>query len=76
MVTFRVNVPSSLATGAHTVVITRADGTVLPPFAIEVVRPGALAVTGAETPWGIALAGGMLVIAGGLAFALRRRRTA
>jgi hypothetical protein len=39
------------------------------------VRPGSgLAVTGAELPWGIALAGGFLVVAGGLATALRRRR--
>jgi 2',3'-cyclic-nucleotide 2'-phosphodiesterase (5'-nucleotidase family) len=39
------------------------------------VRPGSgLAVTGAELPWGIALAGGFLVVAGGLAAALRRRR--
>ncbi|WP_285137637.1 choice-of-anchor I family protein [Microbacterium sp. lyk4-40-TSB-66] len=38
-------------------------------------RPGGgLAVTGAEMPWGIALAGGFLVVAGGLAVALRRRR--
>ncbi|MCI9859274.1 choice-of-anchor I family protein [Microbacterium proteolyticum] len=38
-------------------------------------RPGSgLAVTGAEMPWGIALAGGFLVVAGGLAVALRRRR--
>jgi LPXTG-motif cell wall-anchored protein len=39
-------------------------------------RPGqGLANTGAEAPWGLALAGGFLVVAGGLAFALRRRRT-
>lgn len=75
-VTFRVNVPAALEPGAHTVVITRADGTVLPALAVEVVRKGALAATGAQTPWGIALAGGFLVVAGGLAFALRRRRTA
>ncbi len=34
-----------------------------------------LANTGVEAPWGIALAGGFLVVAGGLAFALRKRRT-
>ncbi|WAC69914.1 choice-of-anchor I family protein [Microbacterium sp. SL75] len=75
-VTFRVNVPATLEPGAHTVVIKRADGTVLPALAVEVVRKGALAATGAQAPWGIALAGGFLVVAGGLAFALRRRRTA
>ncbi|MDR6689263.1 2',3'-cyclic-nucleotide 2'-phosphodiesterase (5'-nucleotidase family) [Microbacterium sp. 1154] len=75
-VTFRVNVPAALEPGAHTVVITRADGTVLPALAVEVVRKGALAATGAQAPWGIALAGGFLVVAGGLAFAMRRRRTA
>ncbi|MDQ1124305.1 choice-of-anchor I family protein [Microbacterium trichothecenolyticum] len=38
-------------------------------------RPGQnLATTGAEAPWGIALAGVFLVVAGGLAFVLRRRR--
>ncbi|MBB3157907.1 2',3'-cyclic-nucleotide 2'-phosphodiesterase (5'-nucleotidase family) [Microbacterium proteolyticum] len=38
-------------------------------------RPGSgLAVTGAEMPWGIALAGGFLVVAGGLAAAIRCRR--
>ncbi|MFV9423438.1 choice-of-anchor I family protein [Microbacterium sp. S1037] len=36
---------------------------------------GKLANTGVEAPWGVALAGGFLVVAGGLAFALRRRRT-
>lgn len=36
---------------------------------------GDLANTGVEAPWGIALAGGFLVVAGGLAFALRKRRT-
>ncbi|WP_394684856.1 choice-of-anchor I family protein [uncultured Microbacterium sp.] len=74
-VTFRVSVPAALEPGAHAVVITRADGTVLPALAIQVARKGSLAATGAQGPWGIALAGGMLVVAGGLAFALRRRRT-
>ncbi|MDQ1171893.1 LPXTG-motif cell wall-anchored protein [Microbacterium testaceum] len=36
---------------------------------------GGLANTGVEAPWGIALAGGFLVVTGGLAFALRKRRT-
>ncbi|MEV8240669.1 choice-of-anchor I family protein [Microbacterium testaceum] len=35
---------------------------------------GKLANTGVEAPWGVALAGGFLVVAGGLAFALLRRR--
>lgn len=39
-------------------------------------NPGSgLANTGVEAPWGIALAGGFLVVAGGLLFALRRRRS-
>ncbi|MFJ4036533.1 choice-of-anchor I family protein [Microbacterium sp. NPDC090007] len=75
-VTFRVSVPATLEPGAHTVVITRADGTVLPAVTIDVARKGTLAATGAQGPWGLALAGGMFVVAGGLAFALRRRRTA
>lgn len=74
-VSFRVSVPAALEPGAHTVVITRADGTVLPALSIEVARKGTLAATGAQAPWGLALAGGMFVVAGGLAFALRRRRT-
>jgi 2',3'-cyclic-nucleotide 2'-phosphodiesterase (5'-nucleotidase family) len=35
---------------------------------------GSLATTGTELPWGLALGGGFLVVAGGLAFALRKRR--
>ncbi len=35
---------------------------------------GGLALTGADAPWGIALGGAVLLIAGGAAFVLRRRR--
>ncbi|WP_396645499.1 choice-of-anchor I family protein [Microbacterium sp.] len=35
----------------------------------------ALATTGAQAPWGLALAGALLLVGGGLAFALRGRRT-
>ncbi|WP_022879304.1 bifunctional UDP-sugar hydrolase/5'-nucleotidase, partial [Microbacterium sp. B19] len=38
-------------------------------------RPGSLATTGTELPWGLALGGAFLVVAGGLAFVLRKRRT-
>ncbi|WP_292705843.1 LPXTG cell wall anchor domain-containing protein, partial [Microbacterium sp. SCN 71-17] len=37
--------------------------------------PGALATTGTEVPWGLALGGAFFLVAGGLAFALRKRRT-
>ena len=36
---------------------------------------GALATTGTQVPWGLALAGSFFLVAGGLAFALRKRRT-
>ncbi len=72
-VSFRVAVPAALAPGTHTVVVTRADGSVLPALAIEVERKGTLAATGAQGPWGLALAAGVLLAGGGLVFALRRR---
>ena len=53
-----------------------AEPTPAPAAPGQPTNPGGkLANTGVEAPWGVALAGGFLVVAGGLAFALRRRRT-
>jgi hypothetical protein len=50
---------------------TPVDPGGLPPAAGA--QTGGLAITGSEVPWGVALAGGFLLVAGGLAFALRSR---
>lgn len=73
-VTFAVKIPSNLELGAHRLVISSAGLTDI-TIPVTVVRPGALAATGAELPWGLALGGAFLLVAGGLAFALRRRRS-
>lgn len=73
-VTFSVRIPADFALGSHRLVITAAGETPI-QLGVSVVRPGALAATGSELPWGIALAGGFLLVAGG-ALAVRRRRTA
>jgi 2',3'-cyclic-nucleotide 2'-phosphodiesterase (5'-nucleotidase family) len=72
---FSIAIPADFDLGAHRLVITSAG---LDPIqvGVTIVRSGALAVTGSELPWGIALAGGFLLVAGGLAFALRSRRPA
>ena len=71
--TFRVTVPADFATGAHTLVITRADGSTLSRIGIEVVPAGSLARTGAELPWGLGLDAFALIAAGAVLVALRRR---
>uniref|UniRef100_UPI0022E2B817 LPXTG cell wall anchor domain-containing protein n=1 Tax=Microbacterium testaceum TaxID=2033 RepID=UPI0022E2B817 len=66
--------PGDFATGAHTLQITRADGTALTPLAIEVVTAGSLATTGASLPTAAILLGlGALVTGGALLLARRRR---
>jgi 5'-nucleotidase len=72
-VSFAVSIPTGFELGAHRLVITTAGQDAI-QVGVTVVRPGALAATGSEAPWGIALAGGFLLVAGGLAVALRRRR--
>ncbi|WP_125133033.1 choice-of-anchor I family protein [Microbacterium sp. 10M-3C3] len=71
---FAVQIPAGFDLGAHRLVITTAGQDPI-QVGVTVVRPGALAATGAETPWGIALAGALLLVAGGLAVTLRKRRT-
>lgn len=72
-VTFRVTIPADFATGAHTLVITRADGSTLSRLGVQVVAAGTLARTGAELPWGLGLGAFTLVAAGAVLMALRRR---
>ncbi|MDF2917956.1 MAG: multifunctional nuclease/2,3-cyclic-nucleotide [Microbacterium sp.] len=69
---FRVAIPADFAVGAHTLRISTAGEEPL-EFAITVVRSGQLAVTGAETPLGVLLAGAMLLVAGGVIAVTRRR---
>ena len=72
-VTFRVTVPADFATGAHTLVITRADGSTLSRLGVQVVADGTLARTGAELPWGLGLGAFALIAAGAGLVVLRRR---
>ncbi len=70
--TFSVAIPAGLDLGQHRLVITTAGQDPI-QVGVTVVRPGALAVTGAEPPLGAAFAGALLLVMGGIAFALRRR---
>ena len=72
---FSVEIPADFELGAHRLVIT-TDGEDPIEIGVDVVEEGALAATGAELPWGIALGGAFLLVAGGVAFAIRRRQTA
>jgi len=74
-VTFRVAVPADFATGAHTLIVTRADGSVLDRLAIEVVAAGSLATTGAGVPFAATFFGVSTLLAGAGLLALRRRRS-
>ncbi|WDG17290.1 family 43 glycosylhydrolase [Microbacterium sp. Clip185] len=73
-VTFRVDVPRDFDTGAHTLVVTRADGTTLAPLAVEVVAHDALALTGADWPAAVLVFGlGALAIGITVSYTHRRR---
>ncbi|KAA9134268.1 DUF6351 family protein [Microbacterium caowuchunii] len=73
-VEFRVTIPASFPVGAHAVVISTAgESDIRTP--ITVVRAGALGMTGAEAPWGIALLAAGILCLGGMTYALRGRRT-
>ncbi|MFG6503979.1 choice-of-anchor I family protein [Microbacterium sp. P05] len=71
--TFAIAIPADFDLGAHRLVITAAGEDPI-SVGVTVVSRGALAATGAELPWGIALGGAALLLTGGLAFALRSRR--
>lgn len=71
---FTVAIPSDIALGDHRLVITSAG---LDPIevGVTVVAPGALAATGSEFPWGIAVCGAaLLMVAGSALFVIRKRR--
>lgn len=73
-VTFRVAVPADFATGAHTLVVTRADGSTVDRLAIQVVAAGSLAATGTSVSVAAASFGASVLLAGALVLVLRRRR--
>lgn len=72
---FSVSIPADLAVGGHTLVV-RSEGFDDIRVGVTVVPKGQLAVTGAQAPWGLALAAVALVAVGGLLLALRRPRRA
>ncbi|WP_295838815.1 LamG-like jellyroll fold domain-containing protein [uncultured Microbacterium sp.] len=72
-VTFDVRVPSDFAVGAHTVVVTGADATVIARLPLTVVAKGTLAATGAQPALGGALLAAFLLVGGAIAWSLRRR---
>lgn len=67
---FTVRIPAGLSAGAHTLVIASAGH---PSISVAVTVLAALASTGAEVPWGAALAS-LALLAGGLALVLSRHR--
>ena len=71
-----VTIPADTATGAHTVQVLDADGTVLAAADVTVTAaPGDLASTGANVAW-LAALGVLLVAAGAVLLIARRRATA
>ena len=74
-VRFSVDIPRDLAIGEHALVIT-SPGFDDIRVAVTVVRGDGLSTTGGELPWGAALAAAVLLTAGGLFLALRRRPAA
>ena len=69
---FDVRVPRDLAPGAHTIIVTRADGSVIARQGITVAAAGTLAATGAQSPLGAGLLAAFLLVAGGIAWYTRR----
>jgi len=74
-VSFDVRVPLDLSEGAHTIVVYRADGSVIARLPVTVAAKGTLAATGVQVPLGIALVATLSLIAGAGAVVLRRPRT-
>lgn len=73
-VAFDVRVPADFAAGAHTVIVTGADATVIARLPLTVVAKGTLAATGAQPALGAGLLGAFLLVGGGIAWSLRSRR--
>lgn len=70
---FDIPIPSDFDLGAHRLVLTTAGEDPI-QVGVTVLTPGALAATGTQLPWGLALSGAFLVVAGGIAFTMRKRR--
>lgn len=73
-VTFDVRIPATLPTGRHEIVVWAADGTEIARLPIQVSAKGTLAATGAQAPFGAALLGAVLLVAGAAGWAMRRPR--
>lgn len=73
-VSFDVRIPASLPTGRHHIVVWAADGTEIARLPITVAAQGTLAATGAQAPFGAALLGAVLLVAGAAGWAMRRPR--
>ena len=70
---FTVRIPAAFELGAHRLVITTAaEGPI--QVGVTVIRPGALAATGATAPWGAALTAVVMLSLGAGMLVLRRRR--
>ncbi|MEX8032606.1 beta-L-arabinofuranosidase domain-containing protein [Microbacterium sp. 20-116] len=74
-VSFDVRIPPSLPTGQHHIVVWAADGSEIARLPVTVSAKGTLAATGAQAPFGVALLGAMLLVAGAAGWAMRRPRT-
>jgi uncharacterized protein YjdB len=73
-VTFRVSVPEDFAAGAHTLILTRADGTEFAQLPVQVLRSdGDLAVTGSQVSFGLGVGAAMMVLGGAVLLWYRRR---
>lgn len=73
-VTFLVRVPSDFAVGAHQLIVTRADGSMLTALPIEVVEVNALAVTGLTgSPLTTGVLACLLIVMGIIVWVTRRR---
>lgn len=73
-VAFDVRVPSDFAVGAHTVIVTGADATVIARLPLTVVAKGTLAATGAQPALGGGLLAASLLVGGAIAWSMRSRR--
>ncbi|MFJ4036939.1 ricin-type beta-trefoil lectin domain protein [Microbacterium sp. NPDC090007] len=69
---FTVPIAPTTPVGAHTIVVTGADGGQLARLPLTVVTPGQLAATGAQLPLGIALSAVVLLVLGAGFWAMRR----
>ncbi|MER7797024.1 choice-of-anchor I family protein [Microbacterium sp. NPDC096154] len=71
-IAFEIAIPADFEVGPHTLEIT-SDGLDPVTADLTVIAAGGLAATGAESPWGVALAALGLILTGGVLMILRRR---